>query len=47
MRVSCLIPLTTIAVIAFVAEASAQAMVREQKVITSAGARAMVEACTD
>src|SRR5579872_1973285 len=47
MRVrSCLIPLTAIAAIAFAAEASAQAMVREQKVITSAGARAMVDACT-
>ena len=46
MRVSYLIPLTAIAAIAFVAEASAQAMVREQKVITSAGARAMVDACT-
>jgi glc operon protein GlcG len=52
MRVSTLIPLTAIAAIAFAgeaafaAEASAQAMVREQKVITSAGARAMVEACT-
>src|SRR5271169_3706795 len=43
---SCLIPLTAIAAIAFAAEASAEAMVREQKVITSAGARAMVEACT-
>jgi glc operon protein GlcG len=46
MRVSYLIPLTAIAAIAFASEASAQAMVREQKVITSAGARAMVEACT-
>src|ERR1700730_10569475 len=46
MRVSYLFPLTAIAAIAFVAEASAQAMVREQKVITSAGARAMVDACT-
>jgi glc operon protein GlcG len=43
---SCLIPLTAIAAIAFATEASAQAMVREQKVITSAGARAMVDACT-
>ena len=43
MRVrSCLIPLTAIAAIAFAAEASADAAVREQKVITSAGARAMV-----
>jgi glc operon protein GlcG len=47
MRVrSCIIPLTAIATIAFAAEASAEAMVREQKVITSAGARAMVDACT-
>src|SRR6202140_3295357 len=41
----CLIPLTAIAAIAFASDASAQAMVREQKVITSAGARAMVDAC--
>src|SRR3981081_3021289 len=46
MRVRYLIPLTAIAAIAFASEASAQAMVREQKVITSAGARAMVDACT-
>ena len=46
MRVSYLIPLTATAVTAFAADASAQAMVREQKVITSAGARAMVDACT-
>jgi glc operon protein GlcG len=46
MRISHLIPLTAIAVIGFSAQASAQAMVREQKVITSAGARAMVDACT-
>ncbi len=45
MRVSCLILLTAIAAIAFAAEASAQAMVRQQKVITSVGARAMVDAC--
>jgi len=44
---SCLIPLTAIVVIiASAAEASAQAMVREQKIISSAGARAMVDACT-
>ena len=43
---SCLIPLTAIAAIAFATEASAEAMVREQKVITSVGARAMVDACT-
>jgi glc operon protein GlcG len=46
MRIRYLIPLTAIATIGFSAEASAQAMVREQKVITSAGARAMVDACT-
>jgi glc operon protein GlcG len=46
MRVSFLIPLTAVAAVAFASGASAQAMVREQKVITSAGARAMVEACT-
>jgi glc operon protein GlcG len=47
MRIrTCLIPLTAVAAIAFAAEASAEAMVREQKVITSAGARAMVDACT-
>ena len=43
---SCLIPLTAIVAIACAAEASAQSMVREQKVISSAGARAMVDACT-
>src|SRR5882724_406990 len=47
MRVRpCLIPLTAIAAIAFVTQASAEAMVRQQKVISSAGARAMVDACT-
>ena len=46
MRVSRLIPLTAIVAITSAAEASAQAMVREQKVISSAGARAMVDACT-
>ena len=46
MRLSYLIPLTAIAAIAFSAEASAEAMVRQQKVISSAGARAMVDACT-
>src|ERR1700694_1860026 len=47
MRVKyCLIPLTAIVAIASVTEASAQAMVREQKVISSAGARAMVGTCT-
>src|ERR1700674_4243076 len=42
----CLIPLTAIVAIALATQASAQAMVREQKVISSAGARAMVDACT-
>ncbi len=46
MRISYIIPLTAIAAIAFASQASAEAMVRDQKVITSAGARAMVEACT-
>ena len=46
MRISHLIPLTAIAAIAFASQASAEAMVRDQKVITSAGARAMVDACT-
>src|SRR5882762_7991362 len=43
---SCLMLLTAIAATAFTTQASAQAMVREQKVISSAGARAMVDACT-
>lgn len=43
---SCLIPLTAVSVITLAAQASAESMVREQKVITSAGARAMVEACS-
>ena len=47
MRIGlCLIPLTAIVATALATEASAQAMVREQKVITSAGARAMADACT-
>jgi len=46
MRLRHLIPLTAIAAVAFASQASAEAMVRQQKVITSAGARAMVEACT-
>ena len=47
MRVKyCLIPLTAIVAIGFASAASAQAMVREQKVISSVGARAMVDACT-
>jgi glc operon protein GlcG len=46
MRIRYLIPLAAFAAIALTAEASAQAMVREQKVITSAGARAMVDTCT-
>src|SRR6266700_4214842 len=41
-----LIPLTAIVAIACATEASAEAMVREQKVISSAGARAMVDACS-
>jgi glc operon protein GlcG len=41
-----LIPFTAIAAIACATQASAQGMVREQKVISSAGARAMVDACT-
>src|ERR1700730_5657309 len=41
----CLIPLAAIVAVTFASEASAQAMVREQKVISSAGARAMVDAC--
>jgi glc operon protein GlcG len=40
-----LIPLTAIVAITCATQASAQAMVREQKVISSAGARAMVDAC--
>lgn len=43
---SCLIPIAALLAVACAREASAQAMVREQKVITSAGARAMVEACS-
>jgi glc operon protein GlcG len=46
MRISHLIPLTAVAAISFASQASAEAMVRDQKVITSAGARAMVDACT-
>src|SRR5579864_1246817 len=42
----CLIPLTAILAVTLATQASAQAMVREQKVISSAGARAMVDACT-
>src|SRR3981189_1243813 len=41
-----LIPFTAIVAITCATQASAQAMVREQKVITSAGARAMVDACS-
>ena len=36
---SYLIPLTAIATVAFATQASAQSMIREQKVISSAGAR--------
>jgi uncharacterized protein GlcG (DUF336 family) len=46
MRLTKLIPLTALAAIAFASQASAEAMVRQQKVITTAGARAMVDACT-
>jgi glc operon protein GlcG len=46
MRISYIIPLTAIAAIAFASQASAEMMFRDQKVITSAGARAMVDACT-
>jgi glc operon protein GlcG len=42
----CLIPLLAVAATAFATQASAEAMIREQKVISSAGARAMVDACT-
>jgi uncharacterized protein GlcG (DUF336 family) len=43
----CLIPFLAIAATAFATQASADAaMIREQKVISSAGARAMVDACT-
>ena len=43
---ACLIPLATFAAIVIAGQASAETMVRDQKVITSAGARAMVDACT-
>jgi len=43
----CLIPLFAVAATAFATPASADAaMIREQKVISSAGARALVDACT-
>ena len=45
-KISCLIPLAAMFAVTMSAEASAQAMFREQKVITTAGARAMVDACT-
>src|SRR5258705_1206866 len=41
-----LIPFTAIVAITCATQASAQAMVREQKIISRAGARAMVDACT-
>ncbi len=41
-----MMPLAALAIVAFVPQASAEAMIREQKVISSAGARAMVDACT-
>jgi glc operon protein GlcG len=43
---SCLTPLAVIAATAFATQASAQTPVREQKVISSFGARALVDACT-
>src|SRR5262249_22493065 len=47
MRLKCwLAPFTAVVTIACATEAFSQAMVREQKVISSAGARAMVDACT-
>jgi glc operon protein GlcG len=47
MRIrTCLIPLTAVFAIALAAQASAESMIREQKIISSAGARAMVDACT-
>jgi uncharacterized protein GlcG (DUF336 family) len=46
MRATYLVPLVAIAAVTGATQASAQAMVREQKVISTAGARAMVEACT-
>lgn len=43
----CLIPLVAVAATAFAAPASAGAApIREQKVVSSAGARALVDACT-
>jgi glc operon protein GlcG len=41
-----LIPLTAVFALALAAQASAESMIREQKIISSAGARAMVDACT-
>jgi uncharacterized protein GlcG (DUF336 family) len=46
MRLSHLIPLTALAAITLASPASAEAMIRQQKIITSAGARAMVDTCT-
>jgi glc operon protein GlcG len=43
---SSLIPLAALAAVVLTTQASAEAMVREQKVITTAGARAMVDACS-
>jgi glc operon protein GlcG len=43
---ACLIPLAAVLSMVFATQASAQAMIRDQKVISSAGARAMVDACT-
>jgi uncharacterized protein GlcG (DUF336 family) len=42
----CLIPLSAILALGLTQEASAQGMIREQKVITSTGARALADACT-
>ena len=46
MRAISMLPLAAVFAVSLSAEASAQAMYREQKVITTAGARAMVDACT-
>jgi glc operon protein GlcG len=43
---SCQVLLAVLVTTTFATQASAQAMVREQKVISSAGGRAMVDACT-
>jgi glc operon protein GlcG len=43
---SCQVMLAALVTITFATQASAETMVREQKVISSAGGRAMVDACT-